>query len=130
FALEINRTVKIDVALQIGTSSTIVVEEDAHPILDTTDSTLGNTISSNEIENIPLNGRNFSSLTLFQPGAIDTDPTGLTGNNAIERDTFNNGVVAINGNREQANNYTLEGADDNEPQNNLIAYNPAPDAIA
>ncbi len=49
FTLEINRTVKIDVALQIGTSSTIVVEEDAHPILDTTDSTLGNTISSNEI---------------------------------------------------------------------------------
>src|SRR6266436_2096244 len=130
FALEINRTVKIDVGLQIGTSSTIVVEEDAHPILDTTDSTLGNTISSNEIENIPLNGRNFSSLTLFQPGAIDTDPTGMTGNNAIERNTFNNGQVSVNGNRAQENNYSLEGAENNEPQNNLIGYNPAPDAIA
>src|SRR6202047_1146338 len=130
FTLEINRTVKIDVALQIGTSSTIVVEEDAHPILDTTDSTLGNTISSNEIANIPLNGRNFSSLTLFQPGAVDTDPTGMSGNNAIERNTFNNGQVSINGNRAQENNYTIEGADNNEPQNNLIGYNPAPDAIA
>jgi hypothetical protein len=63
----------------------------AHPILDTTDATLSTTLTTTEIQNIPLNGRNFSSLTLFQPGAIDTDPTGLTGNNAIERDTFNNG---------------------------------------
>src|SRR5208283_5775531 len=30
----------------------------------------------------------------------------------------------------QGNNYMLEGAEDNEPQNNLIGYNPAPDAIA
>lgn len=130
FALEIDQTAKINVGLKIGATATTVVTETAHPILDTTDATLGNTLSTNEIQNIPLNGRNFSSLTLYQPGAIDTDPTGLNGNNAIERDTFNSGVVAINGNREQANNYTIEGADDNEPQNNLIAYNPAPDAIA
>ena len=37
--------------------------------------------------------------------------------------------MTVNGNRPQANNYTIEGADNNEPQNNLIAYNPAPDAI-
>ncbi len=130
FPLEINQTAKINVGVKISSSQTTVVTATAHPILDTNDATLGNTLTTTEIENIPLNGRNFSSLSLFQPGAIDTDPTGLTGNNAIERNTFNNGVVAINGNREQANNYTIEGADDNEPQNNLIAYNPAPDAIA
>ena len=107
----------------------VVVQEDVHPILDTTDSTLGNTISANEIAAIPLTGRNFSPLTLFQPGAVDTDPQGLTGNNAIERETYNNGTASINGNRSPANYYTLEGADLNEPQNNLIAYNPAPDAI-
>jgi len=130
FALEINQTAKVDIGLKIGATETTVVTASVHPILDTTDATLSTTLTTTEIQNIPLNGRNFSSLTLFQPGAVDTDPTGLTGNNAIERDTFNNGVVAINGNREQANNYTLEGADDNEPQNNLIAYNPAPDAIS
>jgi hypothetical protein len=130
FALEINQTAKIDVTLTIGATTTVVVEEEIHPILDTTDSSLGNTLSATEIANIPLNGRNFSSLTLYQPGAIDTDPTGLTGNNAIERNTYNNGIASINGNRAQANYYTLEGADLNEPQNNLIAYNPAPDAIA
>jgi hypothetical protein len=130
FALEIDQTAKINVQLEIGTSVSVVVQSDFHPILDTSDATLGTTLSTREIENVPLNGRNFSSLTLFQPGAIDTDPTGMGGNNAIERDTYNSGVAAINGNREQENNYTLEGAENNEPQNNLIAYNPAPDAIA
>ena len=128
FTLEINQTVKINVAVQVST--TVVVNETVHPILNTTDSTLGNTLTTNEIQNIPLNGRNFSSLTLFQPGAVVTDPTGMSGNNAIERSTFNSGIASINGNRQQANNYMLEGADNNEPQNNLIAYNPAPDAIA
>jgi hypothetical protein len=130
FAIEINQTAKVDARMKISGETTVEVKETVHPILDTTDATLGNTLSTNEIQNIPLNGRNFSSLTLYQPGAIDTDPSGLTGNNAIERNTFNNGVVAINGNRQQANNYTIEGADNNEPQNNLIGYNPAPDAIA
>jgi hypothetical protein len=130
FPLEIDQTAKINAQLTIGTSSTVVVQESFHPILDNSDATLGNTLSTNEIQNIPLNGRNFSSLTLFQPGAIDTDPTGMTGNNAIERNTYNNGIAAVNGNREQANNYMVEGADDNEPQNGLIGYNPAPDAIA
>ena len=130
FPLEIDQTAKVDAKLTISESTTVEVRETIHPILDTTDATLGNTLSTNEIANIPLNGRNFSALTLFQPGAIDTDPTGMSGNNAIERNTYNSGISAINGNREQANNYTIEGADNNEPQNNLIGYNPAPDAIA
>ena len=129
FALEIDQTAKVDIGLKIGASETTVVTGNAQPILDTTDATLGNTLTATEIANVPLNGRNFSSLTLFQPGAVDTDPTGLTGNNAIERNTFNNGVASINGNRQQANNYSIEGAENNEPQNNLIGYNPAPDAI-
>lgn len=130
FSLEINQTAKFDVKLRIAGSTTVEVKETFHPILDTTDATLGNTLSTNEIANIPLNGRNFSALTLFQPGAIDTDPTGMSGNNAIERNTYNSGIAAINGNREQGNNYSIEGAENNEPQNNLIGYNPAPDAIA
>ena len=129
FVLEINQTVKLNEKLSIGAESSVNVDTVA-PILNTNDSSLGITLSTNEIANIPLNGRNFSSVTLFQPGAVTTQPTGFTGNNAIERSTYNDGIASINGNRNQANNYTLDGADLNEPQNNLIAYNPAPDALA
>ena len=130
FTLEIAQTVKVNATLIVGSSTTSVeVQSDATPILDTNDASLGITLSTNEIGNVPLNGRNFSSLTLFQPGAVSTSPQGLSSNNAIERDTFNDGQASIDGNRDQANNYTLEGIDMNEPQNNLIGYNPAPDAL-
>ena len=131
FAVEINQTVKIDASLRPGnTSDTVQVTGTATPILNTNDASLGITLTTNEIANFPLNGGNFSSVTLYQPGAVSTDPTGFTGNNAIERSTYNNGIASINGNRNQANNYTLDGADQNEPQNNLIAYNPAPEALS
>ena len=130
FALEVNQTAKIDVHMQTGGSTTTVeVQGSLAPILNTNDGTLSLSLSDNEISKIPLNGRNFSSVTLFQPGAVATDPTGLTTNNAIERNTFNSGVVTINGNRAQANNYTIDGIDINETQNNLIGYNVSPDAI-
>jgi hypothetical protein len=130
FTLEVDQTVRLDTQLKIGDATEKVeVSSSVAPILNTTDGSLGISLSSNEISTLPLNGRNFSSATLFVPGAIDTDPQGMTGNNAIERSTYNNGITEINGNRAQANNYTLDGIDMNEGQNNLIAYNPAPDAI-
>lgn len=130
FTLEQNQVAKFDAKLAVGDVNVVAnVNADVAPILNTNDASLGLTLSANEIQNIPLNGRNFSSVTLFEPGAINTDPVGMTGSNAIERNTLNNGIASINGNRNQANNYTLDGADQNEPQNNLIAYNPAPDSL-
>ena len=129
FTLEINQTAKIDVHLKPGAATSVDVQAEAAPILDTTDGTVGLSFSQKQIETIPFNGRNFSSVTLFQPGAVDTNPSGLVGSNAYERNTTESGIVAVNGNRAQANNYTLDGVDLNEGQNNLIAYNPAPDAI-
>ena len=129
FALEIDQTVKLNTTLRAGSQQTVEVVTSNAPLLNANDGSLGIVLTNNEIQNIPLEGRNFSSATMFQPGAVNTDPTGMTGNNAIERDTFNNDIASINGNRNQANNYLLDGIDMNEGQNNLIGYNPAPDAI-
>ena len=54
---------------------------------------------------------------------------GTQGPTSIERSTFNSDIPNINGNRAQANNYTLDGIDLNETQNNLIAYSPAPESL-
>lgn len=129
FTLEINQTVKLNEALSVGATSVIEVDSSSAPILNTTDGTLGITVSTNEIASLPLNGRNFSSITLFQPGAVTSSPQGFAGTNAVERNTLTSGIASINGNRTQANNYTLDGIDMNEGQNNLIAYTPAPDAL-
>ena len=91
FAMEINQTAKINVTMTIGASTTVVVQEQIHPILDTTDSTVGNTISSNEIAKFLSTDGTSRRSRLFQPGAIDTDPQGMTGNNAIERKPITTG---------------------------------------
>jgi hypothetical protein len=130
FALEIDQTAKIDAQLTVGAETTTVkVNNEVAPILNTENSTIATTFSSNTIENIPLNGRNFSSLTLFLPGAVSTQPQGLSGQNAIERDTNQAGQTSVNGNRNQTNNYLLDGVEINETINNVIGYNPSPDAL-
>ena len=100
---------------------------DAAPILNTSDATLSGTFTANTIQNFPLNGLDFSALTLYVPGAVST--AGTAGTTSIERSTYYTDTVNVNGNRAQANNYTLDGIDINETFNNLISYSPAPEAL-
>ena len=128
FALEVDQTVKFDAHLQTGgTTTTVDVQGNVAPILNTTDATLGTTFTANTVRNIPLNGLDFSALTLYTPGTVTT--YGTQGPTSIERSTSNSDIPNINGNRAQANNYTLDGIDLNETQNNLIAYSPAPESL-
>ena len=130
FTLEVDQTAKIDGALQTGAASdTVTVQSELAPILDADNSTIASTFTANTVANLPLNGRNFSAVTMFIPGAVATSPTGMTAQYAIERDTGQDGQVSINGNRNQTNNYMLDGVEINETINNVIGYNPAPEAI-
>ena len=113
--------------LATGSVSTTVQVSDAAPILNTNDPTLGTTFTSNTIQNFPLNGLDFSALTLYIPGSVSTAGTG--GTTSIERSTYYTDTVNLNGNRAQANNFTLDGIDMNETFNNLISYSPAPESL-
>ncbi len=127
FQLESLQTATFNVKLQVGRESVTVNVSDAAPILNTSDATLSGTFTANTIQNFPLNGLDFSSLTLYVPGAVSTAGTG--GTTSIERSTYYTDTVNVNGNRAQANNYTLDGIDINETFNNLISYSPAPEAL-
>ncbi|HZQ44017.1 MAG TPA: TonB-dependent receptor [Acidobacteriaceae bacterium] len=127
FSLEALQTVTFNAKLAVEGSTTSVEVSSAAPILDTQDYTLSSTFTANTIANFPLNGLDFSALTLYTPGAVST--FGNTGTNVIERDTYYSDSVNVDGNRAQANNYTLEGIDMNETFNNEIAYSPSPFAL-
>ena len=127
FTLEVLQTARFNVQLTVGGGSATVEVSAAAPILNTADYTLGSTFTENTISNLPLKGLDFSSLTLYVPGAAST--YGNTGTGSIERSTYYSDSVNMNGNRAQANNYTLEGIDMNETFNNLISYSPAPAAL-
>src|SRR5271154_647834 len=128
FSLEAQQTANFNVKLRIGSSATTVDVSSASPILNTTDAVVDSTFTANTIQNFPLSGLDFSALTLYVPGAVNTN--GTSGMQSIERSTYYTDTPNINGNRAQANNYTLDGIDLNETFNNLISYSPAPESLA
>jgi len=128
FTLEVLQVATFNVTLQVGSTSTTVSVSAAAPILNTDNPTINSTFTSNTIQNLPLNGLDFAALTLYVPGSVNT--AGTAGMTSIERSTFYTDTPNMNGNRAQANNFTLEGIDMNETFNNLIAYSPAPEALA
>ena len=131
--LEVDQAAKVDAKLAVGSEATTVkVSSELQPILDADNSTIATTFTASTVENLPLNGRNFSSITQFLPGSVASSPRGMLGGNALERNTNStgeSGLVSINGNRTQTNDYLLDGVEINETINNLIGYNVSPDAI-
>jgi Carboxypeptidase regulatory-like domain len=131
FSLEIDQTAKIDVPLRIGSTTVNVnVSEEMQPILNTESATLGETFTENTINSIPLNGRDFTQLTVYTPGSVAPGFNSFGMGDSTERDIDGGTQVAVNGNRQQSNNYLLDGQEINENINNTLGYNPSPDALA
>jgi hypothetical protein len=125
FALEVAQEARVDVKLTVGQVSQNVVVTSAAPILNTQNPSTGDTITAATATEVPLQARNFASLSLLVAGAITTSPSTQ---NSIKRSAYNGGYFQ-NGNREQTNNYTLDGIDINESIDNYIGYSPNVDAI-
>src|SRR5205807_1602164 len=125
FTLVLNQTARMDVALKVGQVSQTIEVTGAAPLLKTESTQVDTIIDASTNEELPLATRNYVELTLLAPGSITTNPAGF--NNG---DNVNSGERPyINGNREQSDNFLLDGMDNNEVSDNLLGYTPAPDAI-
>jgi hypothetical protein len=125
FRLEVNQVARVDVALEVGSLTEQVEVRAVAPVLQTESASTGETITSTQATAIPLKGRNFASLTLLVPGSITPNPGGFEG----VGHNSGSGRPFVNGNREQTNNFLLDGADINESIDNLIGYSPNVDAL-
>jgi len=123
--LESGQTARVDITMQVGGVAESVEVTGVAPILQTQDAVVGDVISGTTIQNMPLNGRNFSQLSLLLPGVITTEPDSFT-----QPKNTGSGRPFVNGQREQENNYMLDGVDMNEAIDNLLPYQPSPDALA
>jgi hypothetical protein len=127
FTLEAGQEARFDGKMTIeGSQQKTDVSAELVPLLNTENAQLATTLDKGAIDAVPMVGRNFVQLTLFVPGAVSTTPAGFAGNAAIG---VGGQQVSVNGNREQSNNYLLDGIEINEPLNNGIGYNPSPDAL-
>ena len=125
FTLVLNQTARVDVQMKVGQVTTSVEVTGSAPILQTETTQISTIIDSATNNSLPLATRNYVELTLLSPGSVSPDP-----NNFNNGDNTANGARPyINGNREQANNFILDGMDNNQVSDNLLGYTPAPDAI-
>jgi hypothetical protein len=100
--LHINETLDVDLKLEVGEiSETVEVAATASGV-ETSSSTLGGSVTGNQIENAPLNGRNVLDLALFVPGVIPSgSQTGGSGQGA--------GSFSVAGGRQDSVTYLLDG---------------------
>lgn len=129
--LVLNQIAKVDVQLQVGNISQTVEVSSAPPILQTESTQVGTLIDSRAIVTMPLSTRNYGQLTLLSPGAVTTNASSFVGGSGSSAglNTFYSGRPYINGNREQDDNYVLDGLDNNQSDEGGVAYAPSPDAI-
>src|SRR5579863_54442 len=110
--IEVATDVRADFALQPGqVTQTVVVEEDV-PLVNTTSSTLGGTLSNQEINDLPLNGRNYENLLQLRPGVMRYPGGGFS-------------TTSSNGLRAEDNSYFVEGLFNSEPYSGQAIINGA-----
>src|SRR5450755_114380 len=110
---------RIDASLKTGQISTKVeVSADQLPIVETTSSELGGTLTTEAIENLPVNGRDYTKLIYLNPGVAGSP-------DQISDSPGSFGEFSMNGSRGRSNNYLLDGTDMNDGYRNDPAINEA-----
>lgn len=133
--VNIQDTQTVAFQLQPAGATTTVTVTAAAPLIDTSNSTIGAAIQGRQVTELPLNGRNFSSLALLTPGVTrgaygDVASGGGTSNNTetIRNNESGAAAIAVNGLRPQADNYILDGVDNNDGLVGTILFFPNIDA--
>jgi hypothetical protein len=110
--------VTLNVALQTGSQKEEVVVIGNALQVETTSNTLGATLTSNEVKNLPVNGRDYTKLIYLSPGV-----TGSPDQISDSPGSF--GTFSVNGARGRSNNFLLDGTDMNDGYRNDPAINEA-----
>ncbi len=126
FTLVLNQTARLPFQMKVGEVSQTIEVNATAPILQTDTTLMGAIVDAHTAQALPLSTHNLNELTLITtPGVITPNPFGFK----ATQNTFGTGRPYVNGAREQENNFILDGMDNNQPDNNDVAYVPAPDAI-
>src|SRR6266403_6226894 len=103
--VNVGAEVVINFALKPGAVTETVEVTSAAPVLETQNGSVGQVVDSHSVNDLPLNGRNFTFLAQLAAG-VNTPQADTRGNAA-------SGAFAANGNRPAQNNYLLDGIDNN-----------------
>jgi hypothetical protein len=126
--LGVDQKLKLDLKLDVGQMTETVEIQAETPLLQTSSSDLGATIDEEQIKMLPLNGRNFVSLTRTIPGVLRAPP-GANIDGAGSLAWRASAGFSANGQRARDNNYLLDGVDNNETWLQTVVIFPSVDAL-
>jgi hypothetical protein len=128
-AVRSGEQIRVDGRLRVGSvTETVEVTAEA-PLLQTESATISTLVTESEVQDLPVNGRNFISLIQGVPGANTGAPNAL-GSGTRPDDRRPTASVSINGAGDNRNNMLIDGMDNNERAIGTIVVRPSIDAIA
>lgn len=116
----------VNALLQIGAVTQQVTVRSPAATVDTQNGTLRQTISRQQIVDLPLNGRNPLELVALSAGTFETGGGSNDQSSTLPGESF----FSVNGGRTNSVNFLLNGNDSNDPYTNVAAPVPEPDALA
>jgi hypothetical protein len=116
--------ISLNFTLKVGSVVEQVVVTGSEPLLQTQTADVGNVVDTQQVNDLPLNGRRYADLALLEPGV---QKFYAANNPAPDR-------FSVNGNMELQNNFLLNGIDNNSWSENLQEFSvqvvqPPPDAV-
>ena len=130
-----NSALTVDAVLAVGERSDVVTVAENQLLVETTSTQMGEVITSARMTAVPLNGRSFTDLLSLQPGvapatSITSETVQDVGATALSPSgDLNPGTISINGQREFANSFLVNGSDVEEDVNMGAAIVPNLDSI-
>ena len=125
--LDVAQKIRVDIQLTVGAvTEEVVVSGESVAQVETQSSALSTTISGTQVNQLELNGRNFTQLVTLTPGVVNE-----TGSDEGKVGVYGNVAFSMNGGRTEYNNWELDGGDnmDNGSNSTLNVY-PNLEAIA
>jgi outer membrane receptor protein involved in Fe transport len=118
-AVDVSGERRVDAVLKTGRTSEVVeVSGELLPQVETTSAELGGTLTEQTIQNVPVNGRDYTKLIYLNPGVAGSP-------DQISDSPGSFGTFSMNGSRGRSNNFLLDGTDMNDGYRNDPAINEA-----
>lgn len=108
--LEVGKDLRVDLALQPGEQTQTVTVSGEPPMVETTNATLGGTLSNETINDLPMMGRSYQNLLTLRPGMMIYPGGG-------------GWTMSTNGSRPEENTFILEGLTNDNPLQGLTIIN-------
>jgi len=125
--LEVSKNTVQNFSLKVATATEVITVEATAPVIETTTTSVGQTINQRTVQDIPLNGRHFVDLALLIPGTVTPPQNGF-----LTAPLRGQGMFQVNtaGNREDTVNFMINGINLNDMVQNQVTFQPTINTVS